>query len=195
MPETLTSALQSINRFYFIRHGQTNTNLRQVMCGSGWDIDLNETGVGQARRAASGPLNQALDVTTICCSPMRRARQTADILNEVLRVPVIVIDELKEWFVGEWEGKPWGSAPDPFAENKEPPGGETRFQFEQRVKIGFNKSLRHKGPVLIVAHGGVLYCLSGPLGLSGLSVGNCVLHKANRQPDNHAWCAEPILEP
>lgn len=185
--DALGGVLENVDCFYFIRHGQTDANLQGVMCGGNWDIDLNLNGIEQARKAANGPIRKLEEIATICSSPMKRARQTADILNQVLNAPIVTVDELAEWFVGDWERQPWGSIRDPFSEGNDPPGGETRKQFEWRVEIGLRKALQHRGPVLIVAHGGVLHGMTTPLGLERILIENCVLHKLYRTGADKTW--------
>ncbi len=185
--ESLNDDLEGENAFYFIRHGQTDANLQCLMSGGGWDIPINETGVKQATKAAGGPLKDLKDIKVICTSPMLRARQTTEILNKNLGLPVVVIEELREWIVGDWEKQPWGSIPDPFVGGNDPPNGESRIEFEQRVELGLKKSLQNHGPILIVAHGGVLHGLATPLGFQNVIIDNCVLHEIYREGAGKPW--------
>lgn len=65
--------------FYFIRHGETDWNRDKRIMGQ-MDIPLNETGVAQARSARN--LLKELNIQHIYTSPLLRAYQTAQILNE-----------------------------------------------------------------------------------------------------------------
>ena len=56
---------------------------------------LSDVGFAQARQAAATLADSA--ATTIYCSPLARTRQTAECVRQVLRVPVVVDNELKEW--------------------------------------------------------------------------------------------------
>lgn len=51
------------------------------------DRPLTEEGIGKTRRAAQGVLSLDLGIDLIFSSPLRRARQTAEILAEVLKKP------------------------------------------------------------------------------------------------------------
>lgn len=175
-----------VDSFYFIRHGQTDANLKELMCGGEWDIELNENGRSQALTAAQGAIAGA-GIVTICCSPMLRARQTAEILNAALKVPIIIVEELREWLVGEWEGVSWASIPNPFHPGVNPPAGETRLQFEERVAKGVVQALGQDGPVLLVAHGGVFHAMCTPLGVDRTLIENCILQKVSRASSRLPW--------
>lgn len=119
--------------FYFARHGQTDANIQAVMCGGEWDIELNEAGIAQARAATTLLANANHDIKTICVSPMKRALKTAHILNEVLSVPIEIVEELKEWEVGDWSRMPYHQLPNLFRGDADPPNGETRNEFDARI--------------------------------------------------------------
>ncbi len=153
----------SIFKFVFLRHGQTDANAQGLMCGGDWDIPLNATGFDQARRAAEKIAQSGISISSICCSPMRRAQETAQIVAKELSKSIITVEELREWRVGEWEQRPWKEVPDPFLTDVDPEKGESRLEFEQRVIRGARKSFGEAGPVLIVAHGGVWHALARPL--------------------------------
>ncbi len=68
---------------YFLRHGQTDWNLHQLLQGRN-DTSLNQTGVQQAI-LLSKTLSK-LSIVGAICSPLLRARQTFELLK--LNVPV-----------------------------------------------------------------------------------------------------------
>jgi broad specificity phosphatase PhoE len=72
--------------FYFVRHGQTDWNKKQDTLCHTPDIQLNSTGVKQVEDVRSG-IN-ALNISKIYSSPLMRAKQTAEIINEHLQVPI-----------------------------------------------------------------------------------------------------------
>lgn len=89
--------------FYFIRHGQTDWNLKHIAMGSK-NIPLNQAGVEQAHEAKK--LMHGYEFNSIVSSPLERALQTAEILNaENSTRKIQIIDELKEACWGEMEGK------------------------------------------------------------------------------------------
>ena len=142
--------------FYFLRHGETDWNQAKRYQGQR-DIPLNATGLAQAERAKD--LLHGHPIATLCSSPLARARQTAEILNQVLKAPLIFMDELKECAYGELEGQ-LKSGPEIDAQWRRgitPPGAETYDIFTARVLRGLATALGHPGPVLIVAHRAVFW--------------------------------------
>ena len=71
---------------YVMRHGQTNWNVLGKVQGC-TDIELNETGIEQAQQARE-EFNQC-DVDVIFSLPLKRAKKTAEIVNQDKKVPVI----------------------------------------------------------------------------------------------------------
>lgn len=66
-------------KIYVLRHGQTSWNVDRKIQGK-QDIELNEVGIKQAY-SAKGKFNK-LNIDLIMCSPLKRTKQTADIINE-----------------------------------------------------------------------------------------------------------------
>lgn len=91
-------------KLLFVRHGQTDYNLNRISQGQEVDSDLNTTGITQVKATAELLPN---DIDIIVCSPMKRARQTAEILNQKLHIEIIIIDELKEFKYGTLSNKTW----------------------------------------------------------------------------------------
>ena len=89
---------------YLLRHGETELNAREVM-NSRFDSPLSDTGVKQAFRAALKL--KRLGITKILCSPSKRARQTAEIVNSYLLCPQVSSCAcLAEMDLGAAEGLP-----------------------------------------------------------------------------------------
>jgi broad specificity phosphatase PhoE len=84
-----------------VRHGQTDWNLALLLQGS-TDVPLNETGRLQAKQAASKINADNWDV--LLCSPLDRARETADAFGLVLGLQPIVVEGLIERSFGSAEG-------------------------------------------------------------------------------------------
>lgn len=64
---------------YITRHGQTDWNVQKKVIGK-CDEPLNETGLNQAKETRNNLLNTNIDL--IICSPLKRAKQAAEIINE-----------------------------------------------------------------------------------------------------------------
>ena len=91
-------------KVYYVRHGQTDWNLARRMQGGGTEKDLNETGLKQAEETRKELENVNYDI--VIRSPMHRAEQTAEIINQGRNVPIIVDERMRERKLGELEGHP-----------------------------------------------------------------------------------------
>lgn len=148
--------------FWFLRHGETDYNAAGLSQGA-LDISLNATGRAQA--AAAGSLLAGQGITSIISSPMQRTRETTDIINDFLRLPVEYESDLREVIFGGMEGKPllpW--FPEWLEGNFTPPNAERFAQVLIRIDRAMARALR-PGPLLIVAHGGVFRALRDLMGL------------------------------
>ncbi|MCB1693603.1 MAG: histidine phosphatase family protein [Pseudomonadales bacterium] len=90
-----------MKQLYFVRHGQTEWNAIRRMQGQ-WNSDLSPLGREQAR--VNGELLAGLGIETIFASPLDRTRQTAEIINGYLGLPVTYDERIMEWDCGDWSG-------------------------------------------------------------------------------------------
>ena len=72
-------------KLIIVRHGQTNFNLERKLQGV-TDNELNDNGKNQAEQTKEKLENETFDL--ILCSPLIRARQTADIINKERKVKI-----------------------------------------------------------------------------------------------------------
>ena len=86
---------------YIMRHGRTDWNERHKLQGS-TDIPLNDDGRRMAEKAAQEYRDVHLDVCW--CSPLIRARETAEIVLRGRGVPIFTDNRLREIGFGEYEG-------------------------------------------------------------------------------------------
>lgn len=143
--------------FWYLRHGETDWN-RDGLCQGSTDITLNERGLAQAELAAM-TINWTR-VRTIVTSPLRRARQTADIMAAKAGIVPRIIDDLRECGFGVREGHPFSGWYDEWRTGRTiPDGAESLSAFLARAARGLNDALQLPGPVLIVAHGGVYWAV------------------------------------
>ena len=165
--------------FYFIRHGQTDANQNKQVCGGDWDIALNNEGREQAKQALLTNIDLLNTLDKVFVSPMQRASETATILTKNLNVELISVENLREWCVGEWETKKWDEVPNPFNTEEDPPNGETRLKFEQRVIESIHSILLNtEGETpLFVSHGAVAHILFSYLGIDVPYIKNATLYK------------------
>ena len=88
-------------KFYVTRHGQTAWNQQNIVCGI-TDISLDETGMQQARETAERLRDIHLD--RVICSPLLRARQTAELICQGREIPFSVDKRVREQNYGIYEG-------------------------------------------------------------------------------------------
>ena len=89
-------------RILVTRHGQTEWNVEKRIQGR-TDIELNDKGIEQADHTKKNLENEKIDL--IICSPLKRAKQTADIINKDRNIPIIYDERLLEICYGENEGR------------------------------------------------------------------------------------------
>ena len=145
----------------FLRHGQTDWNLQGLFQGQ-TDIPLNETGRAQARECAAALKTHEPPVEIIYASPMLRARETAEIVQQALDLPIYYDDRLLERGFGTLEGTPIERFRGSGTSNRwldehvvGQHGGEPYANLEKRIR-SFLDDIAAKHPaqcVLAVAHG------------------------------------------
>ncbi|MFQ6399135.1 bifunctional RNase H/acid phosphatase [Nocardia sp. KC 131] len=136
-----TGATGRPTRLLLLRHGQTELSIQRRYSGRG-NPPLTELGREQAARAAKMLASKG-DIAAVVCSPLGRARETAQAAATALDVPVHVIDGLIETDFGDWEGLTFLEAAqrDPQLHARwmgDPsvaaPGGESFDQVRERVE-------------------------------------------------------------
>ena len=174
--------------FYFLRHGQSESNRLRIIAGS-MDVELTDLGRAQAREAIEAL--RPLGITQVTSSNLRRARETASIIARALALPQVIIPELAERNWGGLEGMPLASrvrgAP-------LPEGAETAEQYLERVR-GALAQVKAEGVPLVVAHSGTHRVLSRLLGLAEPddAIANCwPLRFTPPAGSGGAWSVAPI---
>jgi broad specificity phosphatase PhoE len=168
-PFYVAQQLRQANRarglFIFTRHGETAWNREGRVMGR-QPVELDERGVAQVRAAV--PLARRLKPELILTSPLRRARQTAEIIAAGLDGDIEIIDEpqLEEVRYGKWEGMVYQDLirdedyiryrQDPLA--RPTPGGETIGDVQARGCQAVNRALeQYPGRrLLFVSHGDII---------------------------------------
>jgi broad specificity phosphatase PhoE len=161
-----------------LRHAQSVWN--EAGLWQGWaDPPLSATGEQQARQAAARLAGEAA-FELVVTSDLDRARRTAELLVEALDLMTgVSLDAgLREYDVGAWSGHTrdeiearWPGEIARFSSNEmaAPPGGEDRATFEARVAAAGRRVAEvaqrvGAGPVLVVAHAGVIRALARAVG-------------------------------
>lgn len=144
----------------FVRHGETNLNkpIRKMQGISNYD--LNQNGIMQAEKIRDKLSNEKFDI--IITSPLKRARHTAEIINEIQKVPLITDERIIERNYGKLEGKEFKREYCNLDYNFENIGGEPIEKYKERL-IEFVNNVKSKyqdKKVLVVAHNGIISVLS-----------------------------------
>ena len=138
---------------YVVRHGETEWNAINKVLGR-TDIPLNDRGIEQAEEIARSLKDIKIDV--FLCSPLSRARQTADAISGETGMPYKTDDRLIEHDFGVFEGVNRFDAEYQKAKREyfvRYPGGESFFDLAARV-YPLIKELEGKS-ALLVTHGGI----------------------------------------
>ena len=149
-----------------VRHGETEWSKAGRHTGI-TDLPLTADGLAEARAVA--PWVRCRDFDLVLCSPLRRARETAEVMGYAERVEID--GDLAEWNYGDYEGlttseirerRPGWSVWD-----QGPAGGETVAEVAARVSRVIDRCEKVAGDVLVFAHGHSLRILTATyLGLS-----------------------------
>jgi uncharacterized phosphatase len=137
-----------------IRHGETEWNAIRKLQGS-TDIPLNGTGIQQAQECRDFLKTLKWDV--MITSPLMRAKQTAIIINEALKLPITEMEDFKERHYGAAEGMTKQERLEAF-QDKNYPNQEDLLSLNKRVMAGIDKIYQNhlEKKVLLVAHGAVI---------------------------------------
>ncbi|MBP3964035.1 histidine phosphatase family protein [Paenibacillus lignilyticus] len=147
---------------YLTRHGETKWNVEGRLQGH-MDSDLTELGVRQAGWLGNSLQDVPFDAIYTSISP--RAQRTAEIIRGTRGMDVIPCEELKEIYLGTWEGRKFTELEQTFpdehvafwnAPHRYQPsnGGESFVQLRERVipKVKAIEAAHQGGTILIVTH-------------------------------------------
>src|SRR6188472_3160569 len=150
---------------HLARHGQTAYNHEGRFQGH-LPVPLDATGREQA--AALAEVAAGVEIAALVCSPLRRARETADIVAARIGLEPVEDARFAETDTGDWTGRSFAEIraedPDGFArfQRSDPsfryPGGESFAEQSQRVQAAI-ADLRARStelPALVVCHRGVI---------------------------------------
>ncbi len=148
---------------YLARHGQTAYNAEGRFQGQ-QEIPLDDTGRAQAVDLAERAAGYCF--AALWCSPLLRARETADVVAARIGLQPIEDARLMETDSGDWTDRSFADvvaeAPDAFAAfaNADAsfafPGGESFAQQEVRVAAALDDVEAGELPALVVCHGMVI---------------------------------------
>jgi broad specificity phosphatase PhoE len=156
-------------KLILIRHGETYWNHERRVQGGDSDIELNDTGLEQARKLAAFFKNEP--IAAILSSPLQRAIATAEVIASNHQLTVEVDQGLRELKVGELEGMSVSNLSTTFSQflvqwwqeggPMKLPNGESLVELQQRAwkaverlleKHKTNPKHSEKTTVIIVSH-------------------------------------------
>jgi len=156
-----------VNRILLVRHGENRANLTKEFSHRSVDYPLTAKGRLQAEQTAT--YLKRYPVTQVFTSPLKRARETAQIIAAAVGAPLSTLEAFRETNVGVLEGQApteatWRQhdaiigawiAGDVAARF---PGGESFLELVARVREGYTQICRGRDgeTVVLVAHGGSL---------------------------------------
>ncbi len=149
---------------YLIRHGATDNNLADPPLLQGRSADGSLSAAGQQQAELAGRHLAQHGLQAVYCSPLKRARETAEFVARVHGLTPEIVDDITEVDVGAWEGRNWqeiektdGERYRQFMEHPDTVGyldGESLEDVRARVVPAIDELLaRHPGQrIAIVAH-------------------------------------------
>ena len=150
---------EMMGHFYFVRHGQTEWNVENKICGA-TDIELTELGHQQARDTGKKIVEEGIKADEILYSPLIRAAETARHISEITGIPARMEPRLIEQNFGKWESTPrdgadFKKAKEFFACSHE--GGESTLRLAQRIYnlLDDIKAESDSKTYILVAHNGI----------------------------------------
>jgi probable phosphoglycerate mutase len=159
-------------RIYFVRHGQSEANVRQVI--SNRDLPHHLTDLGRQQAEALAGLMADVPLVAIYSSPIVRAAETAQIVAASKGMPVEMTDALREPDCGILEGRgdeeAWAeharATHDWVVEHKfdsRIDGGESYNDLRARFVPFIDRLVTDHGntdhKILLITHGSLLYLM------------------------------------
>lgn len=150
---------------YWVRHGENVANVSRTLSHRVFDGDLTAVGRSQAHALAARLAGEGIDFGSAWASPLRRARQTAQILTAELGLgDAEVVEALREVDVGVLDGRSDNEAWRVYETtltrwrsgdlDAQFPAGEDGQQLADRLAGALTAiARRDRGPALVVGHG------------------------------------------
>ncbi len=140
---------------YFIRHGESEANLKHVFAGQKDNSPLTPKGIDQAKAEGNKIKELNLNIDTIISSPLIRAHETAKIVGSIIGYAkeILIDPRITEYDMGNLTGTPTFEITSKrmiAAEN-----AEDIKHFVKRVHEFLDEYKKKDGNILMVAHAGV----------------------------------------
>ena len=141
---------------YFIRHGESEANLKGLFAGQRDDSKLTEKGKDQAKITAQSIKNGGINFNKIICSPLVRCLETAEIIIKEVGFDESIIEidnRITEYDMGDLTGTPIHAISSAILSSAK--NAEDTELFLKRVVECVKDLLKLDGNILIVSHAGV----------------------------------------
>lgn len=144
-------------KIFVVRHCTTEYNEKRIYCGS-TDIPLSDIGLSEAKRLSA--VSKEYDFDLVLCSPLIRAKQTAEAIVGTRNIPIIYENRLTERDFGDLEEKNVDRADGKICRYSfavKYPNGESNLQVAARI-YRFLDEVKEKyfdKNIFIVSHGSV----------------------------------------
>lgn len=154
-------------KLILVRHGQTSKNVSGQLHSQFDESVLDGVGKDQIKKMAQR-LKQEFWPFSLYTSPEARARESAQIISELVGEEALEVKGFEERDWGEFEGRPWSeikSLLDKLSLTERfvyrPPGGETWKEFEERTVRSLLAKLEviKSKNIVIITHAGVIRVL------------------------------------
>ena len=160
-------------RFWLLRHGATQLHSGKVVMGR-YDARLSDLGKAQMEEMGRRLASEKLRAAALYASPLRRARDSAALVNRALGLTIREVEGFSEISLGAWDGmliedvkSQW---PAEYARRGEylmsyrfDEGSESFYMVQERVRRALVRLLQEddSADILILSHAGVVKCLWG----------------------------------
>lgn len=147
-----------MKKIYFVRHGQSEWNVADKICGS-TDIPLTDKGRQQATETGKIIQEQGIVADEILYSPLMRAKDTALNIAKMTQIPAREEQRLIEQNFGKWEGTSPRKNPE-FVKDKSQfinsyETGESMLRLAQRIYNLLDELKQDDKTYILVAHNGI----------------------------------------
>jgi 4-hydroxy 2-oxovalerate aldolase len=177
--DMLKAKFKNIKSLFFIRHGQSLSNNKNVI--NGWtDSDLSEIGVEQVKNSLENI--KRVGINNIYTSDLKRTVKTSEIISSG-NININKLFGLRERNWGQLESKPKELLKDL---NICPIGGESIEEYENRVKLTL-LDIEINENTLIVAHKGTLRVICGIIDIDFFEIENSVLIEFKNVKGSWVW--------
>lgn len=179
---------------FLLRHGESTSDIEDRY-GGDYDDHLTSKGLAEARELAEKLADEGIEA--IYTSPRIRAKETADVLTDILKCKIEINSDLRERNAyGVLTGMVKAEAKEKYPEMAEAvkfygntiEGAESYENFTERVKRVFEEltSTQHK-TIAILTHGGPIRCFFREVMKLGelKSLGDCAVFELRKDDSGY----------